>query len=353
MNIMIVDDEKLLRKGFSVMTNWSEKGIYVIGEAMNGADALEQIKNMKTRPDVVLSDICMPIMDGVELTRQLKQLYPEIAVIILSGYDDYQYVRDSMKYGASDYLLKATIDIDEIYDALQKIKLRAASPHELVQTTDQEENQVIHMDQNKIKKHLELQEFDELQEYICILITKNSHLKLSLLHELLRDLFFFIEYTLDVLGTLTHYMKDKKYINSTAITLVKDVPTALEWVNLILCEIARHCTPVDDGHKEIINQVQLYIEEHFTEPISLSHIADHFYMNKNYLCDLFKAKTQMTINEYITDLRIEKAKAMIRKTTGSLNEISEASGYPNHSYFGKVFRKKTGISPSEYMKLYR
>lgn len=119
MKLMIVDDEKLLRNGFKHMTDWDSKGIHIISEAINGQDAL--IKIQQNIPDIVLTDINMPVMNGIELTKRIKESYPNIIVIVLSGYDDYEYVRESMKYGASDYLLKASVDTDEIFDLLVNV----------------------------------------------------------------------------------------------------------------------------------------------------------------------------------------------------------------------------------------
>ena len=126
MKIMIVDDEKLLRNGFKNMTDWSAKGINIIGEALNGEDALEKLKTRS--PDIVITDIKMPIMDGVTLTKKIKELYPHILILVLSSHDDYDYVRESMKNGASDYLLKASIDIDDLCDTLKRITQDSQKP---------------------------------------------------------------------------------------------------------------------------------------------------------------------------------------------------------------------------------
>lgn len=359
MNIMIVDDEKLLRKGFRNMTDWSAKGIQVVGEAMNGQDALTQIeslvKNPKLYPDVVITDIKMPIMNGVELTKQIKILYPNISIIVLSGYDDYTFVRDSMKYGASDYLLKASIDIDTICETLHKIKINSNTLANFTYSlnNNSESTVSLNLDWEKIKQFLDFHQFNELKDYIVNSFKIKENIPFNYLQDIMRDLFFFIEYQLEQLGSLNTYLKKRKYINSASITLIKDVPTAIDWFILIIEEIEKHCTPIDDKNTSLIKEIIDYIEEHYKELISLTTIAEKFYINKNYLCNIFKAETSTTIHEYITDLRISKSKSLIRTSTLSLTEISYYIGYQNHSYFSKNFRKKTGISPSEYLKLYR
>lgn len=356
---MIVDDEKLLRKGFRNMTDWSSNGIQVVGEAMNGEDALKQleslVKDSSSYPDVVITDIKMPIMNGVELTKQIKLLYPNISIIVLSSYDNYSFVRDSMKYGACDYLLKASIDIDTIIETLNNIKINSASlsNHTYSLNNDIETQVSLNLDRDKIKQYLELHQFDELKNCIIKSLREYENIPVNYLQDVMRDLFFFIEYELDQLGSLNTYLKNRKYINSASVTLIKDMDAAINWFVLIIEEIKKHCLPIYDKHTDLIKKIIDYIEENYKLTLSLNAIAEKFYINKNYLCNIFKASTSTTINEYITNLRINESKSLIRTSTMTLTEIADFIGYQNHSYFSKIFRKKTGVLPSEYMKLYR
>ena len=350
MKIMIVDDEKLLRNGFKNMTNWTSKGIDIIGEAMNGQDALDKLNVLS--PDVVITDIKMPIMDGVTLTKKIKELYPHITVLVLSSHDDYDYVRESMKNGASDYLLKASIDIDDLCDTLNRIhqytKTSSSQPIDEVSSTIN-----INIDKSKIRNYLELQQYDILKDYVITILRTSSPLPITYLQDILRELFFFIEYTLDTLGFVEKGLKNRKYINSATVNSINTIQDAINWFTSTIEDISNHCTNAHKKHADIINRINDYIEENYTNNISLSNIADKFFINKNYLCDIFKAETDTTINEYITTLRINKGKSLIRDTNLTLTEISYEIGYQNTSYFNRVFRKKTGISPSEDMKLYR
>ena len=165
MKIMIVDDEKLLRNGFKNMTDWSAKGINIIGEALNGEDALEKLKTIS--PDIVITDIKMPIMDGVTLTKKIKELYPHILILVLSSHDDYDYVRESMKNGASDYLLKASIDIDDLCDTLKRITQDSQKPSLYNSKNINIESVKLDfsIDKTKIRNYLELRQYDVLKEY--------------------------------------------------------------------------------------------------------------------------------------------------------------------------------------------
>lgn len=117
--LMIVDDEQSIRRGMANGIPWGEWGFEVIAQACDGEEALELIKENK--PDVVLSDIRMPKMDGVELMKRLNKEYPEIKIIILSGYSDFEYMNTSIKNNVVEYLLKPT-DVDEFEETFKRIK---------------------------------------------------------------------------------------------------------------------------------------------------------------------------------------------------------------------------------------
>nr|WP_306220220.1 response regulator [Cohnella sp. WQ 127256] len=102
--MLIVDDEALVREAIKEQMNWEQLGFECIGDCEDGQEALEYIK--RETPDVVLTDIGMPFMNGLELTRELSISYPSVKVIILTGYDDFDYAQQALKLQAVDYILK-------------------------------------------------------------------------------------------------------------------------------------------------------------------------------------------------------------------------------------------------------
>ena len=108
--VVLVDDHDLLRRGIRTMLE-SEGDIEVVGEASDGAEALEIVE--ETMPDVVLIDVIMPNKDGIETARELKDAWPKIEAVMLSGHDEQQFVFDAVKAGASGYLLKSA-DLEEV-----------------------------------------------------------------------------------------------------------------------------------------------------------------------------------------------------------------------------------------------
>jgi DNA-binding NarL/FixJ family response regulator len=115
--ILLVDDQRLMREGLRTLLEL-EQGLHVIGEANHGREALDLYA--KLQPDVVLMDIRMPIMDGVEATRQLLRHWPTCRVIILTTFDDDEYVFEGLRAGALGYLLK-DVSIQELAEAIRTV----------------------------------------------------------------------------------------------------------------------------------------------------------------------------------------------------------------------------------------
>src|SRR5690625_2653593 len=117
--VLLVDDDHFVRKGLFSLIDWQDCGFKVCGEANNGEDALEMIKQMK--PDLIITDIRMPVLDGLELikyTIESTTLHPNF--VIISGHNDFKYAQQAMRYGVHDFILKP-IDKDEFEKKLLKV----------------------------------------------------------------------------------------------------------------------------------------------------------------------------------------------------------------------------------------
>ncbi|MGV2794764.1 response regulator, partial [Clostridium perfringens] len=119
--VLIVDDEPKLREGLRTFIDWNEYGYTVVDTAANGNEALE--KYQAHLPDLVIADIRMPGMDGLQLIQRLRQLDPMLHILILSGYADFDYAKKAITQRADGYLLKP-VDEEELIDYIEKIKLQ-------------------------------------------------------------------------------------------------------------------------------------------------------------------------------------------------------------------------------------
>lgn len=117
--LMIVDDEEEIRLGVIKKINWEEHGFIVVGDAENGQDALEMAE--KLHPDVIMTDIKMPFMDGLELGRKVTDIMPSTKIIIFSGSDDLEYAHKAIKINVVEYVLKPINSI-ELIEVLKRLK---------------------------------------------------------------------------------------------------------------------------------------------------------------------------------------------------------------------------------------
>lgn len=117
--IILVDDEEEVRKGIIRKINWEALGFQVVGDAENGQDALEKIEQLE--PDVVMTDIRMPYMDGLTLTSWIRQKYPSVKVLIFSGFDDFEYAQKAIKLNVTEYILKP-VNVEELTRILNRVR---------------------------------------------------------------------------------------------------------------------------------------------------------------------------------------------------------------------------------------
>lgn len=117
--LLIVDDEDFEREGMAQMIDWKQYDIEMAGTAWNGVEALQKIEAL--RPDMILTDIKMPVMNGIELIRKVREKYPEIEFAVLSGFGEYEFTSQAMEQGVRHYILKPC-DEDRIVAAIEKVK---------------------------------------------------------------------------------------------------------------------------------------------------------------------------------------------------------------------------------------
>lgn len=134
-NLLVADDEYWIREKIRKMIDWEKYSIVFMKPAENGEEVLERIPREK--PDILITDINMPFVNGVDLVKAVRNNYPEIIVFVLSGYDDFQYVRETLMAGAINYLLKPVSKIDMIRavsNALEMIGKREQDKEQILKT---------------------------------------------------------------------------------------------------------------------------------------------------------------------------------------------------------------------------
>ncbi len=139
-DIIVADDEIAIRQGLKKLVESYDLGLSCVGVASNGIEALELIR--AKRPDIALVDINMPLMNGLELIEQAKELIPEGKIIIISGYDKFDFVRQALRLGVYDYLLKP-INHGSLYITLKEVLNSMKESPEIQKEQVQEELEII------------------------------------------------------------------------------------------------------------------------------------------------------------------------------------------------------------------
>ena len=119
LRVLLVDDEIMIREGFKRLFNWEEHECEVVGEASDGMEALAQIDSL--HPDIVIMDINIPIMNGLKVIQLSRIKHPDIAFVIVSGYDDFSYCREDLRLQITDYILKP-VNNEEFGTSIDNLK---------------------------------------------------------------------------------------------------------------------------------------------------------------------------------------------------------------------------------------
>lgn len=117
--VLMVDDEEDIRKALISAVDWQELGFEIVGEASNGVEALELVEQLD--PDLLVSDIKMPLVGGIELARAVRELRPNVQIVFLSGYDHFKFAKEAIRYNILEYLLKP-LSPKQIVEEFKNIK---------------------------------------------------------------------------------------------------------------------------------------------------------------------------------------------------------------------------------------
>ncbi len=373
MKLIIVDDEMLVRKGIRSAIDWEEIGVSIVGEAENGNHALELIE--ETQPDLVLTDIKMPKMDGLQLIEIIKTKYPKIKIIALSCYNDLQTVKDAMSYhGAVDFLPKLSLDPENLKNTMLKVKNmieKSDQPTEKTGFTFFEES----WDEFKaLEEYLKLSKFplpiSDCRIFVFSLLQTQPTVQNWMVAESIEN---HMEHYLFKVKILK-YIETETYIGIAKLNgasedmfnkALKSCCSAMSlYFNLKLgFGSAQYSQGADI--KALINQCQRiampnmspeiakllkYIDENYDKSLNLKTLAKVVSMSDSYLSHIFKRCTGFALIDYINRTRVDKGKELLQKNKYTIYEIAELLGYSSESYFSKVFKQLEGISPNEYKK---
>jgi two-component system response regulator YesN len=343
---LLVDDEPWTREVIKQFGRWEQFGMQIVGEADNGLKAIEMIR--LHQPHLVITDMRMPGVDGVQLLQYLDEHFGGIKVIVISGYDDFVYTRQAIRSKVHEYLLKP-IDPQELNTALNKCReeiaarLACLTPGAL----DRETIGGIDSAAKRIAALLLEGEREALRAAFEDLYRKFRHLEHSraLIHRVYHELWKLWEETV-VLHGLEIRETDSRYDPASATwrATVEVLQALYEQAFDKLQEDRKY------RHKINLRDVRLFIERHYTEPITLDSIARRFFVSKEYLSRAFKRETGWNVSDFILRLRMERAKALLTEDRLPIKAVAGLVGYEDVAYFYRLFKKHFGVTPGEIRK---
>lgn len=355
--VVIIDDEPWTREVVKTLADWDGLGLEVAGEASDGEYGLELIR--QTKPDIILTDVKMPHLNGIELIDILRKENNSSPVIFISGHDDYSYIRSALKLDAIDYLLKP-VKQEELNKQLASCIKQLEERRQY--RSDSKSLESGFLDASWAGRYYVLR--DNLCDSLNSLETDIIKQKCTEIYELVtsnegenpsKGTVVCIYYTL--MNTLEHFLISRDFVpkdilskNDTSFVFSRDcsLKEMLEYIQKLYCIASDQMQEYNRNRNRLdIHKIQRYVEEHCTEGITLELTAAIFYVSKEYLSKAFKAATGKGFSEYLTSLRMERAKELILDYKVPLKEIGDLVGYVDQAHFYKTFKRYYGKTPGE------
>ncbi|MDF2958348.1 MAG: two-component system response regulator [Paenibacillus sp.] len=343
---IITDDEALIKKSLKLIVE--RTGLFeVIAVFTNGRDTFEFMK--ENPADLLITDIRMPVMDGLSLISALRENRNETDVIILTGYGEFEYAQKAIRFGVIDYLLKPIVP-----DQLQKMLEQIASKRNrqmMLQTLRQES--LWYCKQKAARLSVLVRDMDEpaiaslLEEVYDYMIHRyGEHLNNG--RRIYADLLTFARN--ELMEIFPDFSKAKpihlKTTEEGSIDVLRDqVQSQIgEWMRQIAA-VRNH------GIALSVKKAAAYIQEHiFDENLSLQSVADELNLSVSYTSECIKEATGINFTQHVTNVRLGRAKELLEDPSCKIYEIAFQCGYADYAHFTKMFKKYYGYSPKEYRK---
>ena len=360
--VFLVEDEAIIRHGIRDNIDWASHGFEFAGEAGDGEYAYPLI--LKAQPDILVTDIKMPFMDGLELSRLVKKALPRTRIIVLSGYNEFEYAKEAIKIGISDYLLKPVSSaglIDALKKAADEIREERENSRLLERyfvsyekyTEFLDKTDYSGVDRKLINDFLKLGSVEEcspfVEEYFAA-IGEHNYKSLLLRQYMTMDIFYCVQEFLKKLKAEPPEVPE-------SVVDIKRVPKVIESVEMTKAYLIEEFTAAlqardrasNDHYGSVIRDAKEYIRANFSQSdLSLNRIAVHIGVSPSYFSSIFKQETGQSFVEYLTQVRMERACELLKCTSYRTSEIGEQVGYNDSHYFSSAFKKAMGQSPKEY-----
>lgn len=382
MDILIVDDETVIREGIqrTLLNRFPEHQVHL---AANAEQAIVLLRSHRIQ--IVLTDILMPGMTGLELMNMSRSRHPNVKWVVISAYSEFSYAQEAVRLGAKDYLLKP-IGKEVLSEMIRKLGEEIAHETEL-----NEESELLKANRKYLQEavfqrfaqgldtgRIDMKPFMEQHPHFHLIMVKMESdkavfLENFIIENVLQELierygkgFVTVHDSKSLLGIVTvpdaaqlsalvdelrsHLVKYLKVpfqiMSSDQINRFEAVPAEVQRMRQAsTTQVYEHHASGSDRSVDVALQ---YIRTHYHDDLSLEKVAAIVYLNPVYFSQLFKQKIGQGFKEYVTHLRLEQAKQLLMNPKLKLADVADRIGYQDMRHFSQVFRKKYGVTPSEY-----
>ena len=390
--ILFVDDDAIIRRGIKTKVDWEANGWELIYTARDAMEALDFIKD--NQPDIILTDIKMPGMSGIEMAAIAKDYYPTIKFVFISGYKDFEYAQQVLKLNAVDYLTKP-VDHDQLVEVLKRAENLYKSERKTSEILNEKYPQIKRNYISKLMRenfqHMDDSFFEAFDINISngygIVAFIDLHYSEDIPYEMVQDnvehycevltnafrgSFFFCMDNLQIfmIYTDSNSKEESDFFNKLGelelsvnqFSQVKLLGDKASFFYGTLMHSLYELYPSYQAALQKMNsnvdsldlEVRQYIEQNYADcELSLVKIADHFNINHCYLTSVFKKKFDINLYDYIIRVRMENAARLIVASDLKNYEIAEATGYKNPQYFSISFKKYYNCTVTQYREQHK
>jgi two-component system response regulator YesN len=350
--VLIVDDDHLVRKGFIAMMPWEAYGLRIVGEAGNGKKALEFMAGQPV--DLLITDLAMPVMSGLDLMKEVKQLYPDTYMVVLTFHQDFELIQEALRLGALDYITKIELEHEQLDEVLHRVIERvrerkalaaedASSQMTGADETDMEEGLISMQELHEIGERWALPDWMMDEAAFGRILEETHRLKLSASQQ---ERLFYV--------AMDHWKRlfGSSFLPDDRNDRYQTWEDWVIWLEKVRTAVQEH-TQSQGYSVEVRTSIWKavdYIQRHLHDDLHLPDVAKRVNMSRSYFSLCFRDIVKMTFNDYVREVRVEHAKVLLRQTRKTIGWIATQSGYPNEKYFCRVFRDVTGMLPSEFRK---
>ncbi len=334
-SVIVVDDEMIIRENISSFINNCDIDFNVAAAFRDGSDAIKYLEENDV--DVVISDIKMIKVSGIDLAQYIYENKPWINVILLSGYAEFEYAQAAIKYNVKEYITKPT-NFDDLKNTLIKMS-------GLLKT--QKNNNINSFLDNIMRLYASILSInpDEAKNELHLLLDSNTHRN----EQLGQYAFNIFEIIIDKLYANLNIRISPDISGYSSLPELSSNNEIYNVSTHILDSIISQLSVKDKKTDNlVIDKLIQFINDNFSHNISLQDAAEKVFFNPAYCSRFFKEQTGENFSDYLLQVRMQHAVKLLRENK-KINDISKACGYQSSGYFTRVFKDYYNCTPSEYL----